>query len=88
MKKGGRCNKLMFPFLHAEALRSKPSATIGGGHYGEPKVCSSSVRFESSLFPAMHSPGALRKSTVSARPREEGEAKAEIPQRFKSSLQG
>ena len=31
--------------------------TIGGGQYGEPKVSSSSVRFESNSFPAMQNAG-------------------------------
>ena len=52
--------------------------TIGGGQYGEPKVSSSSVRFESSSFPAMQNPGGPTQiyRFIAA---EEGEAKLEIP---------
>ena len=52
--------------------------TIGGGQYGEPNVSSLSVRFESSLFPAMQNPGGPTQvyRFIAA---EEGEAKVEIP---------
>jgi hypothetical protein len=52
--------------------------TIGGGQYGKPKVSSSSVRFESSSFPATQNPGGptqVYRFTAT----EEGEAKLEIP---------
>lgn len=52
--------------------------TIGGGQYDEPKVSSSSVRFESNSFPAMQNPGGATQiyRFIAA---EEGEAKLEIP---------